>query len=238
MSGFWRAVLIGAVLGVLAVGGAVAVVASGAVPGRHDHAVQAAEGPILVALVMPNAAGAHEVRVVSVFQRAGDALQTSPVDPLTSATVPGTSATTLAEAYAFGGGDGLANAYAELDGGSPPVWVVVEPQAWSALMQGREIPVVLPADIEVFDGRQLYSYAQGVSSIPAAEVAQVMSGAEFLSTDKRAILREAVGDALLAAIVRSGLQASVDIETNLTVNELATLVSTLQSATVPADTDK
>ncbi len=238
MTGLWRAVLIGSVLGILVVAIGVSVVMSGVVPGRHDHAVQAAEGPILVALVLPNADGAHEVRVVSVFKRAGDAMRMSPVDPLTSATVPGTSATTMAEAYAFGGGDGLAKAYTENKGGTPPVWVVVEPKAWSALTDGREIPVVVPADIEVFDGRQLYSYAQSASSIPAAEVAQVMSGAAFLSAEKRAILREAVGDALVTAIARKGLRADAGIETNLTAEELAILVSTLQTASVPADTNQ
>jgi len=188
--------------------------------------------------VLPNSDGANEVRVVSVFQRVGDAVRMSPIDPLTSATVPGTSATTLAEAYAFGGGDGLAKAYTVNNGGTPPIWVVVEPQAWSALTGDREIPVVVPADIEVFNGQQLYSYAQGSPSIPAAEVAQVMSGAEFLSADKRAILREAVADALAAAIARSGLHTNAAIETNLSADELAIFVSTLQSATVPADTLK
>lgn len=236
MSGFWRAVLVGGVLGVLAVGGFVAAVALGVVPGTHDHAVQANDGPVLVALVLPDAQGVSTVRVVEVFERAGGSLRTTSVDPLTSATVPGTSATTLAEAHAFGGGDGLASAYSQLKGGAVPVWIVVDPTAWDALMGSGRVTVTMPADIEVFDGKQLYSFARGDSSFPAGQVAQVMNGAAHLSPADREVLREAVGEQLMAAVAQQGLTLDSGIETNLTSQELAIWLSALKSAPVPADT--
>lgn len=238
MSGFWRAVLVGAILGVLVVGGFAGAVALGLVPGTHDHSVQAAEGPVLIALVLPDADGVSAVRAVEVFERAGGALRTSPIDPLTSATVPGTSATTLAEAYAFGGGEGLARAYSQVSGGVSPVWVVVEPTAWTALMGASALRVTLPADMEVFDGNQLYSYAQGDASFPAAEAAQVMNGAAHLAARDRAVLRMAIGDQLLVAIAQQRLTSESGIGTNLTTEELAIWLSALQKAAIPADTNQ
>jgi len=237
MNGFWRAVLVGGVLGILVVGGIVAAVALGVVPGKHDHAVQASEGPVLVALVMPDADGASAVRAVEVIARAGGSLRATAVDPLTSATVPGTSATTLAEAYAFGGGAGMASAYSQVKGGVDPIWVVVRPEAWAALMSSARIPVTIPADIEVFDGKQLYSFAQGETSFPAGQVAQVMNGAAHLSSADRAVLREAVGAHLLAAIARHGLTTETGIETNLNDEELAIWLSALKRSPIPADTN-
>ena len=237
MSGFWRAVIVGGALGILAVGGVVAVVALGLVPGTNDHSVQAAEGPVLVALVQPDAEGVRTIRAIEVFERAGGELRTSPIDPLTSATVPGTSATTLAEAYAFGGGEGLAEAYSQVHGGVPPVWVVAEPQAWEALMGTAAIRVTMPADIEVFDGQQLYSYSRGDASFPADEVAQVMNGADHLSETDRAGLRVAVGDQLLAAIAQQGLPSKSGIATNLNSEELGIWLDALKNAPIPADTN-
>jgi len=238
MSGFWRAVLVGGILGLLAVGGFVAAVALGLVPGTHDHSVQAAEGPVLLALVLPDPEGVSTVRAIEVFERAGGELRTSPIDPLTSATVPGTSATTLAEAYAFGGGEGLASAYTQLNGGTVPVWVVVEPQGWDSLMGAGAIAVTIPADIEVFDGKQLYSYAAGDTSFPANEAAQVMSGAAYLSPTDRAVLREAVGDQLVPALAANGLTSESGIATNLDAEALAIWLSAVKSATIPADTNQ
>ncbi len=238
MRGLGRAVLVGGILGVLAVGGLAAAVALGVVPGTHDHAVQAKEGPVLVALVLPDAQGARAVRVVEIFESAGGSMLTAAVDPLTSATVPGTSATTLAEAYAFGGGEGLASAYAQVNGGVNPVWIVVEPKAWETLMGTGRILVTVPADIEVFDGTQLYSYAKGDSSFPADDVAQVMNGAAHLSATDRATLREAVGDQMMVAVAAQGLTSEAGIETNLKPDELAIWLSALKTAVVPADTNQ
>ncbi len=238
MSGFWRAVLVGAIVGVLAVGGFAAAVVLGLVPGTHDHSVQAGEGPVLVALVLPDSEGVSTVHAIEVFERAGGAIRTSPIDPLTSATVPGTSATTLAEAYAFGGGDGLAGAYSQVKGGVVPVWIVVEPQGWDTLMGSAPVSVIIPADIEVFDGKELFSYAAGDASFPAAEVAQVMSGAAYLSAGDRANLREAVGDQLIGAVAASGLNSESGIATNLNADELAIWLTALKSAPVPADTNQ
>ncbi len=229
MSGFWRAVLVGVTIGVLAVVGFVAAVALGLVPGTPDHSVQAAEGPVLVALVLPDAEGSHTVRAVEVFERAGGELRTSPIDPLTSATVPGTSATTLAEAYAFGGGEGLAGAYAQLGDGVVPVWVVVESLGWDGLMGANAVPVTIPADIEVFDGKQLYSYAAGDTSFPADQVAQVMSGAAYLSEADRAILAEAIGDRLMVALAQKGLSSESGIQTNLNPEDFAVWLSALKN---------
>jgi hypothetical protein len=225
MSGFWRAVLVGALLAVLVVAGLAAAFALGVVPGAADRTAQASDGPVLVALVLPDADGITVVRVLTVFERAGDVLRATAVDPLTSATVPGTSATTLAEAYSFGGGAGVANAYAQLNGARDLPWVVVTPKGWTKLTSTAEIPVTIPADIEVFDGTELYSYAREATGFPAPEVDKVMNGAAHLSDTERAVLRDATGSALTAALVREGAQPGPGVETNMEPEEFAVWLS-------------
>lgn len=225
MSGFWRAVLVGALLAVLVVAGLAAAFALGVVPGVADRTAQASDGPVLVALVLPDAEGVTVVRVLTIFVRAGDVLRATSVDPLTSATVPGTSATTLAEAYSFGGGAGVADAYAQLNSSKDLPWVVVTPKGWTALMGTAEIPVTIPADIEVFDGTELYSYAQGATGFPAPEVDKVMNGAAHLSDTERAVLRDATGSALTAALIREGVKPGPGIETNMAPEEFAVWLS-------------
>lgn len=234
MSGFWRAVLIGAVTGVLVVGVIVGAVVLGFVPGTQDRGAQASDGPVLVALVLPDADGIKVVRTLSVLERAGNTLRMSSIDPLTAATVPGTSGTTLAEAYSFGGGAGVAKAYAQLKGSEDPLWAAVTPKGWTALVGSTRIPVTMPANIEVFDGSQLYSYAKGDPGFPASEVAKVMDGAAHLSASDRETIRDAAASALITALARKGAQEGPGIETNMRPEEYAIWLAALKKG-VAAD---
>ena len=235
MTGLWRSVLIGAVLGVLVVGGLAAAAALGVLPGSEKQSPATAGGPVLVALVLPDAEGVLTIRALDRYDGTGTALRVSSVDPLASATVPGTSAASLAEAYSFGGGDGLAEAYAAAAGGVTPAWIIVSPSSWSTLMGATPVAITLPTDIDVFDGKELYSYAAGSASVPAGEIAQVMNGAALLSATDRKLIREAVGDALATAILQGAQRAPSAIQTNLTPEEITQRLQGINPSPIRAD---
>lgn len=216
-SGTGRAVLIGGVLGLVCVIAVFAAVATGVFSAAENGT--ATDGPILVALVLPDADGVRTLRSLELYARKGESMRITSIDPLTEATVPGTSATNLAGAYAFGGGDGLAMAYAESADGVVPTWIAVDPDAWGKLMGSTVVKLRLDNGIDVFDGTRLYSYPAGAVSVPAGEIAQVMNGAEFVDAKERKALREGVGEVLARTLLRERASAKTGIVTNLTPDQ-------------------
>ncbi len=158
-----RAAVLGAVLALVCV----AAVAGAAVLGNLSTSAErdsAVNGPVLVAVVLPDADGVLTVRQMDVVQRMGTTLRLTGVDPLTSATVPGTSAKTLADAFSFGGGAGLAAAVAGATGDRVQAWIVVGPVALQELLGAQTVTFALLNGVEVFDGAELYSYPAGERS--------------------------------------------------------------------------
>ena len=233
--GALSAALVGALLGVVVVVAIVAAAILGVFPGASAREDVAADSPVLAALVLPDAEGILTVRAIDRYQRAGDVLRISAVDPLTSATVPGTSGATLADAYAFGGGEGLVSAYSRVAPGEAPAWIVVGPKAWVELMGTTTVSLLLGSDIEVFDGEELYSFPAGRLNVPAREIAPVMTGAQFSSASERKDIREAVGDELASALLRGYEAQRTGIETNLTPEQLQLRLSGLKSLPIRAD---
>jgi hypothetical protein len=236
-SGTWRAAVVGAVLGLVFVTALVAVFALGVFPtgaGRRTPT----DGPVLVALVLPDASGSLTLRAVDRYELGGGSMTISAIDPLASATVAGTSATTLAEAYAFGGGDGLVAAYAENTTQTAPGWVTVGPESWRTLMGSRQVRLQLKTPIEVFDGKDLYSYPASSTAVPAAEIPYLMNGAAYLSDGERKEIRAAVGDSLATQLLRRYAAADTGIVTNLTPEQLSARLGGVKSPPVRADIER
>jgi hypothetical protein len=233
-SGTGRAAAAGALFGLFCVVAVVALVALGVLPNSRAPKT-AAGGPVLVAVVLPDANGVLALRVLDRYERDGGLLRIAAVDPLASATVPGTSATTLAEAYSFGGGDRLAAAYADSTGALPPAWIVVGPESWRGLMASRRLDLRLATGIDVFDGKQLYSYPAGSTFVPASEISKLMDGATYLSDSERKTIRSAVGDALAVELLRRYSTPDSGIATNLTPEQLGAALGGLQSPPIRAD---
>ncbi len=230
-----RAAVIGAFVGVVCVGAIVAAVILGDDLRGSAQREAADDGPVLAALVLPDAEGVLTVRQVELVERTGDTLRLTSVDPLAPATVPGTSASTLAETYAFGGGDGLTSAYAAT--GLYPVagWIVVGPDGWLRLSEGRPISVPLERDVEVFDGESLYSFPETGASVPPGQIAKLMDGVAFLTDAERKRVREYLGTVLVAGLVRGYRIHDEDIETNLDAEQLDRVFAEVKSAPVRAD---
>jgi len=221
VSSTWRVALLGGVLGLVTVAVVVGLVLFGVVRTGAKRAQASAEEPVLVALALPNADGVNVPRAIDLYARVNGTLTLTAVDPGQAATVSGTSAKTLADAYTFGGGAALADAYALSGSAAAPAWVVVGQDPWNALRGGTPVELNIPAPLDVFDGTRLYSYSQGTVDVPVAEVRHVLDGAEFLSHALRQNIREQLGDSLVESLVSAGAAHRIELRTNLSDEDLS-----------------
>jgi hypothetical protein len=189
------------------------VVATG--HGPIERADTAARGPVLVALVLPDESGVELPRVIDVYQRSPGGWRIESVSPAQPAVVSGTSGRTLADAYTYGGGAGLAQAYSARSGMAIAGWVVVDGAAWSGLVGGATVPIDVPAHIEVFDGLRLIAFEQGPALITAEQTKPLLDGARYLSASDERAVREAIGDRLGALLTSAGRQNLSALRSNL-----------------------
>ena len=230
MTSHWRVALIGGLLGLVAVAAVVALAMSGVLATGAQRAQASADGPVLVALVLPDATGANLPRVIDLYTRVNGKLTLTSIDPQQAATVAGTSAKTLADAYTFGGGAALVNAYAKITHTDAPAWVVVGQDAWSTLHGRAPMTVRVPAPMEVFDGSRLYSYSRSTTEVPVPEMRRVLDGAAFLSHALRQNIREQLGDSLVDSLVHAGAAHQSELRTNLSDEDLKAWLAILGPA--------
>lgn len=224
----WRVVVVGAVMGVVAVAAFVVAALTGVLPGARPVAVPL-DQPVLVMLVMPDANGVVVPRVIDLYSPLGAVTQLRSVDPSMPATVAGTTAQTLAEAYSYGGGGGVASAYATGAGVTQPAWVVIGPDAWLALVPGASLRLDLPSDMQVFDGTRLYAFSAGSGDVPTAETAQLFDGAAYLAADQQSSLRSQVGDAMESALASATPAQAANVQSAFPAGELQTWIGSLGS---------
>ena len=234
-NGTGKAALVGGAIALVCIVAFAAAAFLGAVPTAADKIAAVDKSSVLVAVVLPDSDGVLTVRSLDRYEHVGGPLRIFSIDPLADATVPGTSASTLAEAYKFGGGDGLAAAYAQGAGAERPGWLIVGPEAWADLMGETSMAVRLNTSIEVFDGSELYSYPEGTATVSAAETAQLTNGAAYLDAAGRQAVREAIGDALAPVLLRSESTNVDGIDTSLTTEQWDVWLRGVNTAPVRAD---
>jgi len=234
-TGTGKAALVGGAIALVCIVAFAVAAFLGAVPTAAEKTVAVDKSSVLVAVVLPDSDGVLTVRSLDRYEHVDGPLRIYSIDPLTDATVPGTSASTLAEAYKFGGGDGLAAAYAQGAGVDRPGWLIVGPGAWADLMGESSVSVSLNTNIEVFDGAELYSYPEGTATVSAAQIPQLMNGAAFLDATGRRAVRDAVGDALAPVLLRSNATGVEDIDTSLTAEQWDVWLRGVNTAPVRAD---
>jgi len=212
--GFGRALKRGALSGLaLVVVAALALgawtVSQGGLPGSGDNAATSA----LLVLGLPDENGdlvAQAIARVDGITTAAPTLFS--IDPTSSVTVVGTSYGHLRDAYAFGGGERVSEAYTRLYGASVP-YVDFGPEAIEyAVTQEGGISVSIPADMSVFDGDTLYTFTSGPARLSAAELRAALNGSAYLApAERKAFLGEVERAlAVLCAAYPGGLQAAID----------------------------
>ena len=223
-----RAALLGAALAILAVVLVAAAFAMHVLPVSPP----AAKPPstVALALVLPAADGANAPRVIDVYVETPSGWTVRSVSPTTPADIPGTSASTLADAYSFGGGNGLAAALGANPGIPVDAWVVVNEAAWLQLHGHNALSIELPTDVEVFDGSQLYSYSESTTPVPAEELPQLLEGAAYLSAGGDESVREQVGDAVAKALEDAGGTGVAGVATSMPPAALQEWLAKVSSA--------
>jgi len=184
------------------------VVAHGGIPGRGDNNVTSA----LLVLGLPDENGDLVAQAIARVDGVGTG-SPSPfsVDPTASVTVVGTSYTHLRDAYAFGGGARVSEAYARLYGDTLPYIDFGSAAIEYAVAQEGGISVTIPADMSVFDGEHLYTFTSGPARLDAGELRAVLNGSSYLTPKERRALLGEVERALVAlcGAYPGGLQAAI-----------------------------
>lgn len=166
---FGRSLVVGAVLGLVVV----ALFAAGVYLFRGDELLGGSGSPedLLVVLETTEADGAHVAGVILHMVVAEDTCTVEVVDPLLEVTLPGTSYTSLKDAYPFGGGGSVADTWAEAEGREIPSWVALPGAVWGEIVDedgGVVVDVATPVNV----------YADGeFVSIPGGEAQQLGSSA-------------------------------------------------------------
>ncbi len=210
--GFGGAIKRGAIAGlVVAMIGALALgayaISNGGLPGMRDQT------SVLVMVGLPDENGDL---VAQAIARIDGIDGTSPsifsVDPTSAVTVAGTSFNHLRDAYAFGGGARVAEAYSRLYTVVLP-YVDFGPKAIeAAVAKNGGVAVTIPADMSVFDGDQLYTFTSGPARLSAEEMRAALNGSAYLAPEERRALLGEIETALagLCAEYPGGLQAGID----------------------------
>lgn len=164
-------------------------------------------------------------QVIAIADVSGSTATLEPVSVATQVTIPGTTYDTLADAYPFGGGQGVAAALARAEGGDPLPYVALDARTLgAALEQEGSVRLKLPAPMSVFDGDELFTLPSGTQALAPTEVAAVFKGAPYLEPGDRTQL-----DAELAVLLAQ-LVSSTDYEaagTDLPEESYAALQSAL-----------
>jgi hypothetical protein len=160
---------------------------------------------VVVAFVSGSLGGVSIPRVIGLFERdTAGKLAVTLVDPASRVRGSGGSARTLADAFAFGGGQGLADALARSHGMGAVAWVVVPPSGLSALARETTLTVNITQQMNVSDGGRLYAFDEGTRTVAPGEVSALFEGIDAMpSGAARAQMRRRTARAVLAACASS-----------------------------------
>jgi hypothetical protein len=228
-------VLWGFVAGIVVV--TVAVVAVVALPMTRSPMTKPGDRVLIVVAGRGGTDGGQVAQMIAVADMTGGGLRVGLVDPLTSVTVPGTSAGELRDAYAFGGGKAVSSAYARVSGAPALPVVALAQQAFVTLVdRSGGVTVTVHAATSVFDGTRLYSFPAGSKRLSGSDVVALLSSGDYLKTaEERTTLRSAVASGVASAFAkgRPGIGDLVDdgtITSSLNRDDLAALGGRLQAA--------
>lgn len=211
------------VVAVLIVGGSAALYATGVMKAPTVSAEELDR--VLVVAAAPDEDGEVVGQILAVASVKQNRVE--PLDPSLEVAIPGTSFSTLGDAYPFGGGAGTASAYERASDEDLPYLALTPEQLSVAVEDGGGLKVTLPASLSVFDGERLYTFDEGTHTLDAAEVRALLKGAPYLSASEREKLNAELAEAFAAALGRSDVLGLTDLDTNLDDEALGQLKASL-----------
>lgn len=207
---------------------------------------------VTVGLVLASRSSSSVQRVVVILEGTGDddftfaqcvyvvecdngIVRVEAVDPDAEAHVSGTSAETVRDAYAFGGGSAIAAALAKPSGRGGAPFVVVPSERWTrSLDKVGGVRLTVPREMHVLVRPRFYSLAAGPQVLSGGATSAFLIGMEADTNGSRAGTRaevaEAIADALLVKGPAGGLLAFGKVETSLSEGELKEFVGRLSTA--------
>lgn len=178
---------------------------------------------VLLVAASPDEEGEVVGQIIAVLEVGDGSVSAEAVSPALDVAIPGTSFSTLADAYPFGGGAGTADAYARVTDEQLP-YVALTPEQLSAAVEAvGGVRVDLPAPMSVFDGEQLYSLKEGIQTLGGAELRAVFKGAPYLTAAQRGKLDAELVEALIGSLGKAEVLALPGLDTNLDDEALSEL---------------
>lgn len=179
---------------------------------------------VLVIAALPDENGDVVAQVIAKADLARGAV--SSIDPSTTVTIPGTTYSSLRDAYPFGGGDGVARAVAALHAAEPMPWIALGPDGVARVLEGgARFEVQLEEPMSVFDGERLYEFAAGTVTVGnVSDLRAILNGAGYLPPLSRQRVLGDVAAGLVKAVaaypggVGPAIEAGV-VESDLTPEE-------------------
>ncbi len=182
------------------------------------------ERVVLVAAA-PDEDGAVVAQVIAVADITQTPATIEALDPSEPVVILGTSYDRLADAYAFGGGEGVAEAATTAFGGERLPYVALDAATLArAVDEAGGVRLRLPAPMSVFDGERLFTLREGVQDLDAAGLGAAFKGAPYLNERQGSALDAALADML--ADVISGMDHA-DVATDLSPEAFERLVRAL-----------
>ncbi|MDI6711712.1 MAG: hypothetical protein QMD96_00585 [Anaerosomatales bacterium] len=179
---------------------------------------------VLVVVALPDENGDVVAQCIAVADLARGTV--SSIDPSTRVTIPGTTYSSLRDAYPFGGGDGVARAVAGLRGEEPMPWIALGPDAvFHVLGRTGQFGVQIDEPMSVFDGERLYEFPAGIVMVGTVkDLRAVLNGSAYLSPSARRHVLESVAAGFVKAFAsyKGGIGTAVEagvIESDLTPEE-------------------
>lgn len=192
-----RSVTIGAVVAVVAIA-VVAVAYSLGVQGSQDAGTDS--DALLMVFECPDEDGGHVAWVALEMDFAEGTLTAK--ETSAAATVAGTSASTVRDAYPFGGPGAVAAALA--GGSAVPPAVGVSADAWAELLgEGSGVTVELPDPVNVFDGERLVQFDAGETAVDGTSACALLVASKYMDAELASQVRRAVTESTAAALLAS-----------------------------------
>jgi len=179
---------------------------------------------VLVVVALPDENGDVVAQVIAEADVGRGVV--SSIDPSTTVTIPGTTYSSLRDAYPFGGGAGVARALASVRAAEPMPWIALGSEALEHVFRsGARLDVRLDEPMSVFDGERLYEFPAGTVSVGAvSDLRAILNGAAYLTAGARTRLLDSVAAEIVLALPAypGGLGAAIEagvVESDLTPEE-------------------
>lgn len=158
------------------------------------------------ALVVFECADGEGTRVAWVAYDVDLAARTvAAVDTSVGVTVPGTTASTLRDAYPFGGPAAVGAAYSRAARVAAIPVLAVPASRWRELLgEATGTVVELPHPVNVYAGGRLTQFEPGANPVDGSTACELLAASAYLDPELAESIRAAVTDATRAALAKSG----------------------------------